>query len=76
MMLTSADRQADAVRCRRLGLSGYLVKPVKADELQIAILAALGDKALANDRRDQQRLRILRDPRDVPGGAAHPFGRR
>jgi two-component system sensor histidine kinase/response regulator len=44
MMLTSADRQADAARCRRLGLSGYLVKPVKADELQIAILAALGDK--------------------------------
>ena len=37
MMLTSADRQADAARCRRLGLSGYLVKPVKADELQIAI---------------------------------------
>ncbi len=46
MMLTSADRQADAARCRRLGLSGYLVKPVKADELQIAILAALGDTAL------------------------------
>jgi two-component system sensor histidine kinase/response regulator len=41
MMLTSADRQADAQRCRRLGMSAYLVKPVKADELQIAILAAL-----------------------------------
>jgi two-component system sensor histidine kinase/response regulator len=41
MMLTSADRQADAARCRRLGMSAYLVKPVKADELQIAILAAL-----------------------------------
>ncbi|HEV8000381.1 MAG TPA: response regulator [Planctomycetaceae bacterium] len=41
MMLTSADRQTDAARCRRLGMSAYLVKPVKADELQITILAAL-----------------------------------
>jgi PAS domain S-box-containing protein len=48
MMLTSADRQTDAARCRRLGLSGYLVKPVKADELQIAILAALGGTSLGN----------------------------
>jgi two-component system sensor histidine kinase/response regulator len=42
MMLTSADRQTDAARCRRLGMAAYLVKPVKADELQIAILAAVG----------------------------------
>jgi CheY-like chemotaxis protein/HPt (histidine-containing phosphotransfer) domain-containing protein len=42
MMLTSADRQDDAAHCRRLGLAGYLVKPVKADELQIAIIAAIG----------------------------------
>jgi CheY-like chemotaxis protein len=42
MMLTSADRQADSARCRRLGMAAYLVKPVKADELQIAILAAIG----------------------------------
>jgi two-component system, sensor histidine kinase and response regulator len=48
MMLTSADRQTDAARCRQLGMSGYLVKPVKADELQIAILAALGGTSLSN----------------------------
>jgi two-component system, sensor histidine kinase and response regulator len=47
MMLTSADRQSDAARCRRLGLSGYLVKPVKADELQIAIMAALSGTSLS-----------------------------
>jgi CheY-like chemotaxis protein/HPt (histidine-containing phosphotransfer) domain-containing protein len=41
MMLTSADRQNDAARCRSLRMAGYLVKPVKADELQIAIIAAL-----------------------------------
>src|SRR5580692_7959054 len=43
MMLSSADRQTDAARCRRLGMAAYLVKPVKADELQIAILAAISD---------------------------------
>ncbi len=41
MMLTSADRQSDASRCRSMRIAGYLVKPVKADELQIAVLAAL-----------------------------------
>jgi two-component system sensor histidine kinase/response regulator len=40
MMLTSADRQTDAARCRKLRIAGYLVKPIKADELQIAIIAA------------------------------------
>jgi len=41
MMLASADRQNDAERCRTLGLAAYVRKPIKADELQIAILAAL-----------------------------------
>ena len=41
MMLTSADRQADAARCRSLRIAAYLVKPIKGDELQIAIMAAL-----------------------------------
>ena len=50
MMLSSADRQADAARCRRLGMAAYLVKPIKADELQIAILAALSDAARGGGR--------------------------
>jgi two-component system sensor histidine kinase/response regulator len=41
MMLSSADRQENAARCRRLRIAAYLVNPVKADELQIAIIAAL-----------------------------------
>jgi two-component system, sensor histidine kinase and response regulator len=49
MMLTSADRQTDAARCRRLGMAAYLVKPVKADELQIAILAAMS--GISRDKR-------------------------
>jgi len=41
MMLTSADGQGDAVRCRAIGLSAYLVKPVKPAELHRAILTVL-----------------------------------
>ncbi|VTR98761.1 multi-sensor hybrid histidine kinase : Histidine kinase OS=Singulisphaera acidiphila (strain ATCC BAA-1392 / DSM 18658 / VKM B-2454 / MOB10) GN=Sinac_7402 PE=4 SV=1: PAS_3: HisKA: HATPase_c: Response_reg: Response_reg: Hpt [Gemmata massiliana] len=41
LMLTSADRQGDAARCRNLGVSSYLVKPVKPAELNRAIAAAM-----------------------------------
>ena len=41
MMLTSSDRQGDALRCRQLGVAGYLIKPIKATELQNAIAEAL-----------------------------------
>jgi CheY-like chemotaxis protein len=40
-MLTSADRQGDAARCRDLGVAAHLVKPVKPAELNKAIAAAL-----------------------------------
>src|SRR5258708_8824776 len=42
MMLTSLGHQVDAGRCRELGLSAYLVKPVKQSELLRAVRAALG----------------------------------
>jgi signal transduction histidine kinase/CheY-like chemotaxis protein/HPt (histidine-containing phosphotransfer) domain-containing protein len=41
LMLTSADRQGDAARCRDLGVAAYLVKPVKPAELNRAIGTAL-----------------------------------
>jgi two-component system, sensor histidine kinase and response regulator len=41
MMLTSLGRQADAGRCRELGLANYLVKPVKQSDLLRAVLAVL-----------------------------------
>jgi CheY-like chemotaxis protein len=44
MMLTSADRQGDAARCRSIGLAAYLVKPVKMAELQRVIASALGQE--------------------------------
>ena len=42
MMLTSASHRGDVERCRELGISSYLFKPVRKRELLTSILAALG----------------------------------
>ncbi len=41
MMLTSVGQAGDALRCRALGISAYLVKPVRQSELLEAICAVL-----------------------------------
>jgi CheY-like chemotaxis protein len=41
MMLTSVGQAGDAARCRALGISAYLVKPIRRRELLEAICAAL-----------------------------------
>ena len=47
MMLSSADRRGDAERCRALGLTRYLVKPVNQSDLLDALLEALAAPAPA-----------------------------
>jgi CheY-like chemotaxis protein len=42
MMLSSADRPGELARCRELGITAYLRKPVKQSELLEAVLTALG----------------------------------
>jgi len=42
MMLSSVGQRGDAQRCRDLGISAYLVKPLRQSVLLEAILAALG----------------------------------
>jgi CheY-like chemotaxis protein len=46
MMLSSADQVTDSARCRELGISVYLTKPVRQSELLDAIMSALGDGRL------------------------------
>jgi CheY-like chemotaxis protein len=41
MMLTSDNRAGDVSRARELGISGYLVKPIKRDDLREAIAASM-----------------------------------
>jgi len=42
MMLSSAGRRGDGARCQELGISAYLLKPVRQLELRSAILRVLG----------------------------------
>jgi len=69
VMLTSSGIRGDAARCRNLGISAYLTKPVNQSELLDAIMLALGripkEKYKAPlithhyIRESRQRLRIL-----------------
>ena len=69
IMLTSAANRGDAARCRKLGISGYLIKPVKSSDLLDAIMLALGPAAVEDGpvplitrhtvRESHQRLNIL-----------------
>jgi signal transduction histidine kinase/DNA-binding response OmpR family regulator len=45
MMLTSSQRKSDAERCRQLGVSTFLVKPIRQAELRESIARALRDPA-------------------------------
>ena len=44
MMLTSGGQRGDAARCGELGISAYLLKPVRQSELREAIARILGGK--------------------------------
>jgi CheY-like chemotaxis protein/nitrogen-specific signal transduction histidine kinase len=49
LMLTSGDRGDDIARCRKLGISSYLTKPVRRAELRTAIVGALARGAPRGD---------------------------
>jgi CheY-like chemotaxis protein len=51
MMLTSGGRYGDSSRCRELGISSYLSKPVKQSDLFDAICAALDGTPQAAPKR-------------------------
>jgi PAS domain S-box-containing protein len=65
MMLTSAGQRGDAAHCREVGISAYLVKPIRRSELLEAILLVLGhakhpDLVTRHTIREARRkLRIL-----------------
>jgi PAS domain S-box-containing protein len=69
MMHSSSGQRGDAARCRELGVSAYLTKPIRQGEMLDAILTALGsrphDKSAAelvtrhSLRENRYRLHIL-----------------
>jgi CheY-like chemotaxis protein len=63
MMLTSAGQRGDAAHCRELGISAYLVKPVRQSELLEAILLVLGQPCQGKDHPDLVTRHTLREVR-------------
>ncbi|HEV2419563.1 MAG TPA: response regulator [Terriglobia bacterium] len=52
VMLTSGGQRGDAKRCRELGISAYLMKPVRQIELREAILQAVGSRPATAEDED------------------------
>jgi signal transduction histidine kinase/CheY-like chemotaxis protein/ligand-binding sensor domain-containing protein len=67
MMLTSAGHLGDAARCRELGISAYLVKPIRQHELMEGICQVLGKAEPASEplvtrhslRETRHRIKVL-----------------
>jgi PAS domain S-box-containing protein len=68
VMLTSASQPEDVARCRKLGISAYLTKPIKQSELFDVIITAIGQtegegprapKRSKRPRRTQRSLHVL-----------------
>jgi CheY-like chemotaxis protein len=45
LMLTSGEHRGDLARCKELGISAYLTKPVRRAELRSAIVTAIADQS-------------------------------
>jgi signal transduction histidine kinase/DNA-binding response OmpR family regulator len=69
MMLTSDNRTGDLARCRALGVSGYLVKPIKRAELLDALTTALNVTTLRVSPRPKVIKPASENPvsEEVPG---------
>ncbi|MDE3180120.1 MAG: PAS domain-containing protein [Acidobacteriota bacterium] len=76
MMLTSGGQRGDAARCRSLGISAYLTKPVSQSELRGAIsqvLAKVQDDQARLVTRHSLRETTIEPAPDEPGGVAKPL---
>lgn len=54
MMLTSGEKRGDIQRCRELGISTYLMKPVRRSELRAAVASALQGQSECRDSIGQE----------------------
>ncbi len=71
MMLTSDNRSGDLERCKKLGITGYLVKPIKRSYLRDAIITAVGltkaaQLSLEKDKPLQEPIRTLEEEKRNP----------
>jgi PAS domain S-box-containing protein len=61
VMLTSAGEPEDVARCRKLGISAYLTKPIKQSELFDVVVSVIGEPVV-------ERPKSLKKPRSKRGG--------
>jgi len=59
LMLTSGEKRGDLQRCRGMGVSAYLMKPIRRAELRAAIIKAMGAPSGGGDK-DEQALPVSR----------------
>ena len=71
LMLTSGDRGDDIGRCRKLGVSAYLTKPVRRAELRAAIASAMSSQASAEQGVKAPYLSSDRTPRKAAETSLH-----
>jgi PAS domain S-box-containing protein len=65
LMLTSAGQRGDAIRCRELGIAGYLPKPIKLLDLRDAIRLALNGKAETRNGTALVTRHLIREKRQT-----------
>jgi CheY-like chemotaxis protein len=53
LMLTSGEKRGDIERCRGMGVSAYLMKPVRRAELRDAITKAMRARSLGGNENEQ-----------------------
>ncbi len=60
MMLSSSDLQSDIPRCRRLGISCHVTKPVSRADLRLSMLKAVGSETVERFPRREENPESLR----------------
>jgi len=74
MMLTSGGQRGDGARCRALGVSAYLTKPVRSVELHAAVARSVAELAAGRPKSDKQVPLITQHSlREEGAGASAPL---
>ena len=72
LMLTSGEHLGDLARCRELGVSAFLTKPIRRAELRAAIVAAIADRGReGRTTRDLRQLAKKTGELTSGGSGAH-----
>ncbi|MBZ5635117.1 MAG: response regulator [Acidobacteriia bacterium] len=69
LMLTSGEHLGDLARCRELGISAFLTKPIRRAELRTAIVNAIADRGRSSETVQDLRKLARRTARPAPASS-------